>query len=378
MTTGRAHFDTIVVGGGPAGAICATDLAKGGQAVLILEKAPIPRYKTCGGGLVGRALQHLDCDLGSVIEQQTHRAEMHLLDSGLSFRVEQDEVLVTMIMRSSLDALLTEHAHQAGATVFASCALEGLHETPEAITVETTRGTFSARWVVAADGAVSRTAQLAGWPPNRHLIPALEAEIEVDSGTFERFAGIARFDFEIVPVGYAWVFPKASHLSVGCLSFAPGPRLKRGLDDYLARLQIDPTTAREEHGFVIPVAPRSRRLGRGRILLVGDAAGLADPVTCEGISTALASGRLAARSILEGHESKMEPTASYQMALQSSLLPELRRARLLARLLYRAPWLQRRVFSRWGNLLCQKMMGVINGETSYRHLVRPANLLKLR
>src|SRR5438046_476944 len=137
--------------------------------------------------------------------------------------------------------------------------------------------------LIAADGAMSDVARLAGWIDGRHLIPALEHEIQVDDATFERCARAPRFDVGIVPHGYAWVFPKAAHLSVGVLSMRRGAgHLHRDLEQYLKALDIVPRAV-ERHRFVIPVRPRAEGFARHRVLLVGDAAGFADPVTAEGV-----------------------------------------------------------------------------------------------
>src|SRR5205823_68793 len=110
-----------------------------------------------------------------------------------------------------------------------------------------------------------------------------------------RHAGIARFDFGAIRAGYAWVFPKRAHLTVGVLSCARRvPDLKAALARYAASLGLVPAAPPEVHGSLIPVRPRPGGFARGRVLLAGDAAGFVDPVLCEGITHAVASGRAAA------------------------------------------------------------------------------------
>ncbi|HZH81344.1 MAG TPA: FAD-dependent monooxygenase, partial [Gemmatimonadales bacterium] len=234
------------------------------------------------------------------------------------------------------------------------------------------RGVVSASFVIAADGAGSDVARLAGWTDGRHLIPALEYEVQVDRATLDRFAGTPRFDVGLVPYGYAWVFPKAAHLSVGVLTAHRGPiNLHRHLEEYLRAIRLVPRAMRR-HGFVIPVRPRAGPLARGRVLLTGDAAGLADPLTAEGISPAARSGRLAARAIQEGWETRSDPawvSETYGTLLRP-MLADLRVARWLARLLYDHPRTRAWLFRRMGQRLVEAITDVFLGVRTYRGSLR--------
>ncbi|MDX1503966.1 MAG: FAD-dependent monooxygenase, partial [Thermoanaerobaculia bacterium] len=303
--------------------------------------------------------------------------DLHLHDLGRRFRIRGPEPPVTMTFRADLDRLLTEAATAAGASLLAPCRVLGVEAGSDRARLATTAGPLTASYLVAADGAAGQVARWAGLPDGRLLVPALESEIAVAPELHERYADSARFDFGPVPAGYAWVFPKRCGLSVGCLTTRPGRRsLRRGLDLYLGLLGLDRPRGRDDHGFVIPVRPR-REVARGRVLAVGDAAGLADPVTCEGISAAIESGRLAARAIL-AHAGPAAVRARYRCELSAGLLPELARARLLARALYGAPPLRRLAFRRLGQPLAEAVGRVMAGETTYRRLgASPAGLLRL-
>jgi geranylgeranyl reductase family protein len=372
-------FDVAVVGGGPAGATCARHLALADVDVAILEKSPPPRYKTCGGGLVPRARRLLPADLESAVESECRVVEMNLLDAGLAFRLERPEPLVSMTMRSELDRLLIEKACNAGARLITPCRITAVRLNTDGVILETDQGLVQTRYLVAADGASSPIARNAGWPSNSRIIPALESEIRVVDRDLARFAGSARFDFGFLPRGYAWVFPKKAHLSIGCLSTRRGIRdLKAWLDRYLLRLGLVSPLAREDHGFIIPVAPRPGGLMRHRVLLVGDAAGLADPISAEGISHAAMSGRFAAEAIARHLDDCRAVQRSYERALDLEVLSELRLARLLAPVLYNFPRLRRLVMERAGTVLCELMGDLFCGTRTYRSLLlRPRNYLKL-
>jgi flavin-dependent dehydrogenase len=226
-----------------------------------------------------------------------------------------------------------------------------------------------------ADGVHSPLARSAGWTSPPATIPALEAEVAVDPATLDERGSHPVFDFDDAPRGYAWTFPKAAHLSVGILTTVRGHgTLRADLDRYLARLGLA-DRERDTRGWLIPVRPRDGGLARGRVLLAGDAAGLADPVTLEGISLALWSGRLAAESLLAG---SADPARRYSRALARELLPELRAARLLAHVLYARPRTAEALFSRAGPRLARAMAEVTAGRTSYRSLLfNPANWARL-
>jgi geranylgeranyl reductase family protein len=371
----RREYDVAIVGAGPAGAAAALELARAGKRVALIEKETLPRYKTCGGGVVGRAFGWFPPDVRIPIEHPCHAAEANFLESGSSFRVERERPIVSMTMRGDLDRALAEAAVASGADLLAPCALSDLAQDAAGVALDTNRGTIRAAWLVGADGALSTVARKAGWKHPLGTIPALEAELRVPAGVHARFAGVARFDFEAMRAGYGWVFPKRAHLSCGILTTERGVGgLREALDRYLARLGLPAPAVDDLHGYVIPVRPRRGGFVRGRVLLAGDAAGLADPLTGEGISIGIRSGTLAARAL-----ARAEPDpSSYVRSLRRELLPELRIARALAWIVYRRPSLARSLLRRRGRVFTERLTDVFLGERTYASLVRrPSSYLSL-
>jgi len=372
-------YDAAVVGAGPAGSAAAAELARRGCSVLLLEKAGLPRYKTCGGGILHRAYQMLTPSATSVVETSFRSVELHFHGENLHFIATRDEPLVRMTMRADLDHLLATEAQQLGARLLDNCAVTQIVTQPEAVELTTGRGTFRARFVIAADGAQSPIAKACGWSPLPHLAPAIEWELHLPPAEFARFNSTARFDFGFIEAGYAWVFPKRNHLSVGILTTQRSSvNLAARLEVYLHHLGIRGWEHVEKHGYVIPLEPRREPLARDRVLLVGDAAGLADPIIAEGISHALWSGRLAAVAIATGRPDSTRVAQIYQELLETHILAELRAARRLARFVYHYPRLRHWAFRWQGPRLTAFAAGIIMGERSYRTALKnPRSYLKL-
>jgi geranylgeranyl reductase family protein len=372
-------FDAAVIGAGPSGSSAALALARTGHSVILLEKAALPRYKTCGGGVLARAFKHLPPGAASVVERSFHSVALNFSGTGMNFTVTRPQPVVYMTMRADLDCLLAREAQKAGVQLLESCIVKRVNIRAGSVEIITDRGQFQAKFVIAADGVHSATAKAAGWPELPALAPALEHEIHLTDEDFARFSQVPRFDFNTIDAGYAWVFPKRTHLSVGILStHRTCPNLQTKLADYLRELGITRVQKTERHGYLIPLAPRRGPLVCGRVLLVGDAAGLVDPVTAEGISHAILSGQLAAAALAEGRLDVAAVSRLYQSLLEEHILGELRAARFLAKILYRHPRIRNGAFQLSGQKLCEFVTDVITGDASYCDAMkRPSSYFKL-
>lgn len=359
-------FDVVIVGSGPAGTLAAFDLVRHGVRVCLLERTAHPRSKVCGGGVLARAMRLLPCDVQPAVAQECADVELRFAGGGPSFRTGREAPVISMTMRAAFDRLLAAEAVRQGALLRERRPVTGVSVGRGGVVVRTDGEEISARFVIAADGSDSVVARTAGWPPCPLAVPALECEVPVTPETLARFHGLARFDMGHPRYGYAWVFPKERHLSIGVLSTRRGKvDLREALQLYLEQLRIEPDTPPEIHGALIPVRPREMPLARERVLLVGDAAGLADPVTAEGITHALLSGRLAARALIEGNLSAGAVEHLYCRLLEEEILSELRAAGRLARFLYGHPAPRHLLFRSHGQRLCERVTDIMTGKRRY-------------
>lgn len=361
------YFDVVIVGSGPSGSAAAFYLAEKDISVAIIEKEIIPRYKTCGGGFVYRGRKILPFDIAEVSEREFYKVDT-FIGEDFHFITEREQPIVTMVMRDTFDELLIKKVLQKGVTVIDNCKLKGLTPNGNNVILTTAQENIRAGFIIAADGALSPTAKMAGWKKDtRHLIPALEYEVKVSDADFERLSKCVRFDVDAVPGGYGWSFPKKNHLSVGVASTK---RKKINLKEYCHKyitdiLKIDNVISESQHGFQIPVSPRTDGFVKNNVFLVGDAAGFADPVTAEGISNSIYSGMLAAEAIYEGNLDMKKAGQIYIDKLEGKLLPELRTGMLLAKFLYDQPKLRNLFMKKYGQRAFEAMTDIFMGERYY-------------
>jgi geranylgeranyl reductase family protein len=289
----RRH-DVAVIGAGPAGSTTAYRLASAGARVLLVDKARFPRDKPCGGGVTLRAARLLPFAIDPVVEDVVDRIECRL-DFGPRFERRARDPLAYMTQRRRLDRFLLEHAAAAGADV-------RLGTTVDARDVD-------ASIVIAADGCNGTSAKQLGLAGDVVHGVALEANYPYA----ERYAGTMVLEIASVPGGYGWIFPKGEHVNVGVGGWASeGPRLRRHLRRMCEAHAIDPDAATGTRGYRLPMRRPHAPLARGTTAVIGDAAGLVDPFSGDGMYEAFFSGRLvtdAALDVLAGRASGLEPYA---------------------------------------------------------------------
>jgi geranylgeranyl reductase family protein len=308
------HVDVLVVGAGPAGSATAIHLARAGAGVLLADRARFPRDKPCGGGVTGRALRQVPCDITPVVERVVDTFELRL-HHGRSFRRTSPEPLIMMTQRRRLDAFLAEQAIAAGARFRDGTRVEDIRVGESVVSATVGGEPVTADVLVGADGANGTVAKVAGLDAGIDRGVALEGNVPWSLLDEPRFASTAVVEIGAPAGGYGWLFPKGDHANLGVGGWASeGPRLR----DHLARLaraySVDPDAITDLRGHRLPM----RRIGTStpasaRVVLVGDAAGLVDPLSGDGMYEAFVSARLAAEAIVA-----REPE-SYPAALARAL-----------------------------------------------------------
>ena len=292
------RFDVLVAGAGPAGSAAAIHLARAGARVVLADKAAFPRDKPCGGGVTGRALRHAPCDVSAVVE---HVVDGFVFRSGYRTRVARraSAPLIDMTQRRRLDAHLAEQAAAAGADFRPAVAVSELDLGDARVAARVGGERVRASYLVGADGANGIVARAAGLGDGITAGVALEGNVSWDDLSREPYSGTAWVEVGVVPGGYGWVFPKGEHANLGVGGWlSEGPRLRAHLERLAREHGLDPAALRDVRGPRLPMRRPGAAAARGRVLLVGDAAGLVDPLSGDGIYEAFVSARLAAAAIV--------------------------------------------------------------------------------
>lgn len=293
---GSEELDLIVVGAGPAGAAAAAAGARLGLRTALLDKARFPRDKLCGGGVTGRARREFRAAFGrdpdpSLLLTAT---AVEFWSRGRFVARRTEIPPLDLCMRRDFDRHMVDLALAAGARDFTGTEVESLDPAGRELRLRDGRR-LRFGVLVGADGVnsfVARTLHGRAFDPAR-IGFALEIEHPEPAGAEP---ALVRIDFGVAEWGYGWTFPKRLTRTVGLGGVhARNPDLKARLAAYLDLLGLSDSPARVKGQF-LPFGHPRRRPGRGAVLLAGDAAGLVDPITGEGIAYALESGRLAAEA----------------------------------------------------------------------------------
>jgi geranylgeranyl reductase family protein len=305
-------FDVAIVGAGPAGSTAAYRLATAGKRVLLVDRARFPRDKPCGGGVTLRAARLLPFSLDPVVEDVVTRVEIGLRYRSTFTRTARGP-LVYMTQRKRLDDFLLRKAQAAGAHV------------EEGTTVDARE--LDARFVVGADGCNGVSAKQLGLGGAIAHGVALEANYPQDA----RFEHAMVLQVALLPGGYGWIFPKGDHVNVGVGGDeAEGPRLRAALRRMCAEYGVDPDAATDTRGYRLPLRTAATVLTRENTALIGDAAGLVDPFSGDGMYEAFLSAQLVAEAILAND------LPAYAAAVERRIAP-----------LTRAGWGARAAFDRF-------------------------------
>ena len=333
------RWDVVVVGAGPAGSSAArAAAAQGGVRVLLLDAARFPRYKTCGGGLLGGSLDLLPPQALAVVERRVATASFSLR-GGRQRRVRSARPFLALVQRDRLDQALVDAAVEAGAVFRDGVRVTRVEQAADGVHLSGPAVDVVAGAVVGADGSAGVVARHVGVRIARSDL-GLEVEL---AGADPAWRDRVHLDWGADPGTYGWVFPKADRLTVGVIQRkGEGAATRAYLARLLDGLGLADRAVLHESGHLTRWREPGSPVRRGRVLVAGDAAGLLEPWTREGISFALRSGLAAGRAAAEGD------LAAYEVAVARDFEPEQRAGARLLRLFERAPWAAHLLVTRSG------------------------------
>jgi geranylgeranyl reductase family protein len=373
----KLDFDVVVVGGGPGGSTAAKFCAQAGLKTLLVEKERFPRYKPCGGCLSQKALRFLDLDLGPIIERTLDRVRFtYGLKDPLIIRARQP--IGFMVMRDRFDHFLIQKAAEKKVEILDGERIVTVEETEEAIVVVTAKGRkVVCQYLIGADGPMSRVAQSISLAHRDPFDGGLSLECEIPFSVLRDIPPEVleeiHLDFGGIPNGYGWVFPKKDGLSVGIGGMLLNEKkvnIRRCFSTFLEGIPYVPREGVVPWvGHLLPAFyDEGQRIARRRILLVGDAAHLMDPLMGEGIFYAVRSGMLAAEAILQSKQDGAEPADFYHEAVRVHIFNNLKWALYFSRFVFQFTGLAYRTLKRYpdlGNLYLR----VLEGTDSYESFV---------
>ncbi|MFZ5643849.1 MAG: geranylgeranyl reductase family protein [Bacillota bacterium] len=332
-------IDVIVVGSGPGGAMTAITLAKRGYSVLVFEKHSLPRHKPCGGAVSAKAGELLGFPLGALSKSRIYRARLGVISGPWADIDYGENHFADIVERKEFDHHLVRIAGANGAVIHEREEFKHLVDCGDNVIVETNRGKYKGRFIVGADGALSTVRKHLGlrWKPAWGF--ALE-------GTYLFARKTKGFDPESLIIdlsrqekGYSWIFPRGDTLSAGIGTLRPKlPGARTKLEKYMRQKGLGSSEPELLCGHPVPVDGAAKKVLHGKAgVLVGDAAGLVDPLTGEGIYYALLSGKIAGEELSMALYSGRRDLHNYSVRINREISKKLKSAAITAAFLYRQP-----------------------------------------
>ncbi len=363
-------YDCIIVGAGPAGGSAAYHLAKRGRSVLVLEKAGLPRYKPCGGGVSPQVAEWFDFDFTPAISlHATEVCYTWQMDDPVRGSLKEFKP-VWMVRRDVFDHFLIQQAQKQGAELRDNTEVTGIAFKSDRWQVQTATEPVEGRYLIAADGSNGVMAQWLGFKDRkRRLAATLEAEALLDAGTPDTIF----FEFGMVKNGCIWNFPKADGYSISIGTFIGGSGsqdFNTILTSYAQKFNLDvPTCTYHEHP--LRTWDGNQTLHTENALLAGDTACLVDPFTAEGIRPALFSGMNAAEAIDGAIAGDPNALANYTNIMANEWGKDMGWAKKLASLFYRTPKLSYQIGVKRPSATT-RMGQLLSGELRYRDVANRA------
>jgi len=309
-------FDVAVIGAGPSGSIAAKILANNKLKTVLIEKKTLPRDKPCGGWLTSLSLQIVEENFGDIPEKilESQIKDVILLPD-CKFH---ERVSGVSVYRKSFDYWLNQKAEEAGAVIHIA-TLKSLSQENDCVIMKLKCNDLTqeirAKYVIGADGAGSTVHSCLYPNLKRQLAETYQAYAQ---GQLPKKAVYVYFPLEETRVTFFWLIPKKKNVVFG-VGGLPPIDLKKLMQNFHSmikeRYKLGKTWRYEAHPIPI-FSPADFRIGEGHILLVGDAASLANPFTGEGIFSSLVSGKAAGEAIIKDFNEPSQVIKTYKKKLK--------------------------------------------------------------
>lgn len=313
-------YDVVVVGAGPAGSTAAKFLSESGVKVLLIDKSKFPRDKPCGGGIPIRTLNKFKyIEEKNLIESYSYGGCLHSISPKCMLEIPKNKPLIGMVLRKKFDYELVKLAMDCGTTFFDGKKVQSIDVLDNKADIKLSDGSeIESQIVIGADGVWSTIAKQCNLKSdNTDIGLSLFQEIPISTDSLNKYYTEKRAVHVYLKiqglVGYGWIFPKKKHLNFGICEFESNANkqknrknLKNIFNDFIEILKQDQLIPKNIihkkcRGAALPLKPISKTY-TNRVILCGDAAGLINPATGEGIDYAMSSGQIASGVIVDALE----------------------------------------------------------------------------
>lgn len=358
------NYQVIIVGAGPAGSTLAYELAKSGIRVLVLEKALLPRYKCCAGGLTVKAANLLGINIDGLVDNVVSITVVAFRGNNHYYGYSTVPFMYT-VTRETFDYALVKRAQEAGAEILQGVEARTIQINDLGVKVSTSTGSFRSEFVVGADGSRSQVRKALGIVEHNAYIVGLQTEVQVTPKELVRWKSQIGIDIGLIRGGYCWVFPKADHLTIGVV----GPNnkvkgLKNILGEYINSLKLGQHKILKWTAGLLPVYVGQPVVSQGRAILLGDAAGLADPLTGEGLHNAILSAKLGAAALDKALTSDNVEISDYSDAVAAVITSQMKIAYVFSKVLALLPMQIIRLLEK-DERMWQACCNVLRGDLDY-------------
>ena len=356
----KTDFDVFIVGAGPGGSIAGKVAAENGYKTCIIEKDMIGekgRYKACGGAIALELVEEIDYPEDK-ISRRFESLELHHVDGDRFSKRGKGAT----IWRNTFDKFLSDMAVDSGVILKENEPLINIEKTDDFYRVSTKKGKYAVKYIIASDGATSTTLKLLRWPyfKKEDLFLTITKEMKTSKEFINKTLGNAAIHAffgmkNLIPIGYAWLFPKFETITVGWgnqINLIKNSReeFKKFENHPFVENALKNSELKIFKSHLIPVNLRPK-LYEDNVFAVGDAGGIVDPISGKGIPYAIMSGQIAIETIntCEKREKLDKLGIYYEKNLDKKFLRVLKAKRLARDKIFQNDENLKKFLSLWEN-----------------------------